>query len=111
MVALKLLPTSLGNRPAVERFEREVQAIGRLNHPSIVTATDADTNGPNPYLVMEYIDGVDLASLLRAHGRLPVREAAKSSVKSPSPFSMPIKSRWSIATLSRPISCSIATAR
>jgi eukaryotic-like serine/threonine-protein kinase len=76
-VAIKLLSNSLGNRQAIERFEREVQAIGRLNHPSIVTATDADTTGPNPFLVMEFIDGVDLATFLRKHGPLPIAEACE----------------------------------
>ncbi|MBW3597728.1 MAG: serine/threonine protein kinase [Planctomycetes bacterium] len=62
LVALKILPPSaMKTREAVERFQREVEAAARLSHPHIVTAHDADEESDIHYLVMEYVDGRDLA--------------------------------------------------
>jgi eukaryotic-like serine/threonine-protein kinase len=62
LVALKILPPSLmKTSEAVERFQREVEAAARLTHPHIVTAHDADEDRDIHYLVMEYVDGRDLA--------------------------------------------------
>lgn len=75
-VALKVLPAALvANEQAVERFHREVEAAARLNHPNIVTAYDADEDRGRHYLVMELVDGDDLAELVAAHGPLPVSAA------------------------------------
>src|SRR3954462_11053601 len=43
-----------------KRFEREVKAVGRLNHPNIVQVYDFGTEGTLAYIVMEYIDGREL---------------------------------------------------
>jgi serine/threonine protein kinase len=79
--ALKLLPPNLANDPAwVERFTREARALARLNHPGIVQVYDfgeAVTSEPAkkfPYLLMEYVDGVNLRQALRA-GNLTAAEA------------------------------------
>jgi TonB family protein len=60
---------SLGVRPEeyAERFQREAQVAGALNHPHIVKIFDL---GPD-YLVMEYVEGQTLAAMLRARGRVP----------------------------------------
>jgi serine/threonine protein kinase len=61
VVALKVVqPRLLSNPQAVERFRREVQLAGRLSHPNIVAAHDADEAGELHFLVMEYVDGVSL---------------------------------------------------
>jgi serine/threonine protein kinase len=76
IVALKLLPFAARQSPeAISRFDREIRAAARLTHPNIVTAHDADEAEGRYYLVMEYIDGVDLLTLVRKKGPLSVRRA------------------------------------
>src|SRR5688572_22233958 len=65
IVALKVMSTaSMKNADAVKRFEREVRATAKLMHPNIVTAYDASQQDGVHYLVMEYVDGPDLSSLV-----------------------------------------------
>jgi serine/threonine protein kinase len=61
-VALKVLPAeAMKTAEAVARFQREVEAAAQLSHPHIVTAHDADEDRGIHFLVMEYVDGRDLA--------------------------------------------------
>jgi serine/threonine protein kinase len=77
LVALKLLPTGrMADPRAIGRFEREMEAIGQLDHPSIVRATDAGQLDDIHYLVMEYVAGIDLSGLSKRR-RLPVAEACE----------------------------------
>ncbi|MBC7815777.1 MAG: protein kinase, partial [Planctomycetaceae bacterium] len=56
IVALKVIsPEALKARGVVQRFEREVQAVAKLEHPNIVTAYDADQEGETHFLVMQYV--------------------------------------------------------
>lgn len=72
-VALKTLPpTMTENKQAIRRFRREVQAVAKLSHPNIVTAFDAAESNGVHYLVMEYVEGVDLRSLVKKNGPLSV---------------------------------------
>jgi WD40 repeat protein/tRNA A-37 threonylcarbamoyl transferase component Bud32 len=72
-VALKVIKKSLMDEPAaVERFRREVKAAALLSHPNIVTAFDAEQAGDTHFLVMEYVEGTDLARLVKANGALAV---------------------------------------
>jgi len=76
IVAIKLLPPTLMKDPAVvARFEREVTAAAKLNHPNIVTAFDADKVNDAHFLVMECVEGSDLAALVRKNGPFPVDQA------------------------------------
>jgi serine/threonine protein kinase len=76
IVAVKMLPPGIMQDPAVvARFEREVTAAARLNHPNIVTAFDADNADGIHLLVMEYVDGADLSASVKQHGPLPVEQA------------------------------------
>jgi serine/threonine protein kinase len=76
VVALKVLPTKTMNSPdAIERFQREVKAAAKLSHPNIVTAFDAREDGGVYSLVMEYVDGIDLARLVTEKGPLEVGKA------------------------------------
>jgi serine/threonine-protein kinase len=59
---------------AVERFEREAQAVGRLQHPNVVSVYDVGAQDGVPYLVMELVEGATVAQLL-ADGPLPVADA------------------------------------
>jgi serine/threonine protein kinase len=75
-VALKLLPPSISrDRAAVIRFRREVAAVANLRHPNIVAALDAGETGGLLFLVMELVDGKDLARIVREKGPLPVSQA------------------------------------
>ena len=76
VVALKTLPTEATKlEAAVKRFHREVEVAARLSHPNIVTAHDAGEAHGTHYLVMELVEGDDLANHVRQHGRLPVQTA------------------------------------
>ncbi len=78
IVALKVLPKSRMDDPGtVARFEREMKAVGRLNHPNIVQALDAREIDGNSFLVMEYVEGLDLSDLVKFLGPLPVAEACE----------------------------------
>ncbi|QDU61185.1 Serine/threonine-protein kinase PrkC [Planctomycetes bacterium Pan216] len=71
-VALKVLKPEVARSPdAVERFGREVVAAARLRHPNIVHAYDASEDDGIPFLVMEYVDGSDLADRVLRFGPLP----------------------------------------
>lgn len=77
-VAIKLLPSDRMNRPdLVSRFEREMKAVGRLDHPNIVRATDAGCIDGKLFLVMEHVAGVDLSTLIHRHGPLSVADACE----------------------------------
>jgi eukaryotic-like serine/threonine-protein kinase len=76
LVALKGVRAQLlSNRTALKRFRREVKAAAGLRHPNIVSVFDADRIGDRHFLAMEYIEGVDLARLLRDRGPLPISVA------------------------------------
>jgi len=76
VVALKILPPKLLDSPAaVKRFQREIEAVARLEHPNIVTAYDAGCAEGTHFLVMQYVDGTDLAALVKHRGQLPVEQA------------------------------------
>jgi predicted Ser/Thr protein kinase len=74
-VALKLLPDSLAHDPQfAERFNREGRVLARLNHPNIVSIFDFGQAGGFYYLMMEYVDGVNLRQAMQA-GRFSPAEA------------------------------------
>jgi serine/threonine-protein kinase len=78
IVALKVIRKErLANPEAVERFYREVRAAAQLAHPNIVMAYDAGEACNTHYLSMEYVEGVDLARLVKEKGPLPVAQACE----------------------------------
>jgi eukaryotic-like serine/threonine-protein kinase len=78
VVALKILTGHLfGDHPALARFEREAKIVARLRHPGIVTIHDfgrLDRGGA--FLVMEFVEGWTLRSILEQRGTLPTYEIA-----------------------------------
>jgi serine/threonine protein kinase len=80
-VAVKVLhPEFLGNAEVLARFQREAETAAAISHPNVVTVLDVDrTPHGLPYLVCEYLEGIDLADHLRAVGRLEVTVADSTS--------------------------------
>lgn len=89
-VAIKVLHTELGREEAFrERFRREAQSVAKLSHTNIVSVfdtgedalSDAEGGGKMPYIVMEYVEGRPLRSVLdediARYGAMPAEKALK----------------------------------
>ena len=75
-VALKIIPRHIGKDPAgLERFLAEARTIASLDHPNVVQAYSVDNEGDQYYLVMEYVEGLDLKRLVEAEGPLDCASA------------------------------------
>jgi serine/threonine protein kinase/WD40 repeat protein len=78
VVALKVIRKEcLSNPRVILRFQREIRTSGAVSHPHIVRAFDADQVNGTYYIAMEYIEGVDLARLVRDNGPLRVDQACE----------------------------------
>lgn len=76
--ALKILhPGRMGKPGQIEQFYREIEAVGRLEHPNIVAAHDALQDAGYHFLVMEHVEGTNVARLVRQLGRIPVADACE----------------------------------
>jgi serine/threonine-protein kinase len=78
-VAIKVLHPRVAREAAgVERFFNEARAVGRIQHECIVKVIDLDRMPDGtPFIMMEYVDGVTLAELMRTHLRLPLGPLAR----------------------------------
>jgi eukaryotic-like serine/threonine-protein kinase len=77
-VAVKVLRPEYGADPDfIERFRHEAQSAASLNHPGIVAVHDYGTDPAGPFIVMELVEGEDLATIVRRTGALPPRAAAR----------------------------------
>jgi serine/threonine-protein kinase len=75
-VALKFLPRGFDGKPGrLQRFLDEVRTARQVSHPNVCRIYDAGETDGQHFLSMEYIDGEDLASLLRRIGHLPKDKA------------------------------------
>jgi serine/threonine-protein kinase len=83
LVALKTLDNRDLHRgeEALTRFRREIDIVTRLDHPNIVRALDVLSTRTQLYLVLEFIEGQDLAARVRERGPLPVAEAVGYAVQ------------------------------
>ena len=73
IVALKIIaPEIVTNERVVARFQREMRLVGRLDHPNVVRAFDADQSNGILYIVMEYVSGVSLGQKLKEGPLTPV---------------------------------------
>lgn len=78
VVAVKTILKELVNSPkAMDRFRREIETAAQLEHPNIAHVRDADAADDKPYLVMEFIEGTNLAQRVKQSGPLPVAEAVE----------------------------------
>ncbi len=78
LVAIKVLPPQVAEHEAdyIERFKNEARTMARMNHPAIVAVYDfGETRDELLYIVMEYIDGTDVARMIQSQGKLPVDHA------------------------------------
>jgi hypothetical protein len=81
-IAVKQLMVSRDlNEMAWHRFQRESDALRRLDHPNIVKLIDAFHDGDFEYIVMEYVFGGSLFDRLNREGRLPLKQALDLSMK------------------------------
>jgi serine/threonine-protein kinase len=75
-VALKILDARfLSNTRTLARFQREMQLVGRLDHPNVIRAFDADRIADCHFIAMEFADGLTLQDLMKERGALPPAEA------------------------------------
>lgn len=78
IVAVKVLRASAArHRELVDRFRREVKVVASLSHPHIVRAIDAGEQHGTLYLVMEFVKGQDLATLVRSQGAYSIAKAVE----------------------------------
>src|SRR6476660_8741296 len=79
LVAVKVLREVYSNDPKfVTRFQREARAASALQHPNIVQVFDYGQSADSYYIVMEYIDGMDLRRYMkRRGGTLPIERAVE----------------------------------
>jgi eukaryotic-like serine/threonine-protein kinase len=72
VVALKIIAPHIASRASsIARFHREMRMIGRLDHPNVIRAFDADQIGELLYIVMEYVPGRSLDRVLEERGPIP----------------------------------------
>lgn len=81
-VALKVIDPSRIRRPGViQRFHREIEVCARLQHEHVVRAYDVGVDNGVTFLVMEYVKGSDLSSLVRRDGPMAADQAAAICVQ------------------------------
>ena len=81
-VAVKLLKPEFASDPRfVERFRREARSVASLSHPNIANVYDYGEENGSRFIVMELVEGVDLAMILRSEGPLSPERAASIAVE------------------------------
>lgn len=76
LMALKILPPEASqDQRRIDRFKAEARACAQLDHPNIVRAYDFSEAGGKLYIVMEYVDGIDLQYAVQRDGRMSPGEA------------------------------------
>lgn len=80
LVAIKLINIDKGKKQheqALARFKREAKAVAALHHPNIIQAFDFSDENGLPYIVMEYVEGIDTARIVHKFGPIHWRQAAE----------------------------------
>ena len=106
VVALKIIaPEIATNEKVVARFQREMKLVGRLDHPNVVRAFDADRINKVLYIVMEYVPGQSLGERLKK-GPIPPAEMIEYAVPGRTgPGACSRARAWFIVTSSRRTCC------
>ena len=81
VVAKCLRPHLVGESHALGSLAREAELLSRLNHPVVVRGFDAVLEGERPHVVMEHLEGPNLASLIRRFGPLPLEQLLPLTVQ------------------------------
>jgi len=76
-IVVKVLPDEIAETVSQERFRREIQLLGALQHPNIVPILRAGDAGDTPYYIMSFVEGASLRSALLERGRLGVAESVR----------------------------------
>ncbi len=79
LVAIKVLPTALVNEAEsdfAERFRLEAKTMAKLTHPGIVSVFDSGEAGGLLFIVMEHVDGTDVARMIQSEGKLSPERAS-----------------------------------
>src|SRR5215471_6454111 len=75
IVAIKMMTGAFADDPELlQRFYREAQSAGKLQHPNIVTIYDLGVEDGSPYLVMEFLEGESLDALIRSRRAISLEE-------------------------------------
>lgn len=74
--AIKVLPLEKTTPEQIARFQHEIRAHAKLNHPNLARLSYAGRDNSRYYFVTEYVPGTDLRKLVRRHSRLTMQEAA-----------------------------------
>jgi serine/threonine protein kinase len=81
-VVVKVVRPHLTDDPGTLRgLQREVDLLGRLNHPVVVRGFHARTQGPRPYVALEFLPGPRLSTLIRTQGPLPLEQVLPLAVE------------------------------
>ena len=81
IVAKVLRPNYLGSDAALRTLAAEATAVTNLNHPVLMRCFDAVLGGPRPHLVLEFLDGPRLSTLIRNQGSLALEQAIPLGVQ------------------------------
>ncbi|MEM6364069.1 MAG: serine/threonine-protein kinase [Planctomycetota bacterium] len=75
-MALKIMPpNTVDNKRRIERFKEEARASAQIDHPNVVQAIDFNESGGKFYIVMEYVDGIDLHQAVVSDGVMSIDAA------------------------------------
>src|ERR1019366_383311 len=78
LVAVKTINKEMVNSSkALDRFRREVETAAQLDHPNIALVRDAEEIDGKPYLIMDYIEGLNLSQRVKQDGALPIGDAVE----------------------------------
>ncbi len=75
LVAVKVLHPHLHDKNLIQRFKHEARAAARCAHRNIVTVFDFGTTDEVPYMVMEFVEGIDLRTFLKTESSLTIRQS------------------------------------
>lgn len=82
VVAVKMLKSPMGGEEAYGRFMREAQAVGKLNHPNVVSIHDIGKEDEKQFFVLEFVDGMSLRELMGTYpeGKCDIQTALRISM-------------------------------
>ena len=82
LVVVKILRPDRAEDPeALSGLVKESEMLQKLNHPSIARGFDSVLEGPRPHIVLEFLEGPRLSTLIRKHGRLPLEQSIPLAVQ------------------------------